>query len=210
MINENLSVTEKEYMIHRRYRICWSAIFSGALVGVGLGFLLYLYSAAISLSAFSSSAHGASVIAIGGLLGMLIGVIASMATAGFVAGYLGRYHYYHIHGGVIYGFITWSLALLMSILIAGPMMHYVSSYENALTHRVNMETPKVMVNDDATANDAKSTIFTHKNKTNSTVAELTPTELAGSGWIVFVLFFVGALSSCIGACFGMQCKRAEP
>ena len=204
MTKKNLAVTEKEYPARYHYLVCWSSIFAGAFVGVGLGFLLHIYGMAISLSAFSSSQEGASVIAVGGLLGMLVGVIASMAAAGFVAGYLGRYHYYHIHGGVIYGFITWSLALLMSAVIAGPMMHYVSLYENSLTHTVTVESST-----SNTTKENKITTIKQKKDTNLAVAKVGPTELAWTGWIVFALFFVGALSSCIGACCGMRCKRQE-
>lgn len=204
MINEDHVITEERYRGHHRYRLCWSAIFAGALVGVGLGFLLHLYGVAISLSAFSSSQQGASVIAIGGLLGMLIGVIAAMATAGFVAGYLGRYHYYQTHGGVIYGFITWSLILLISAMAVGPLTQYVSKYGESLsnTHQVN-------VSDDSAVNNAQKPVIKTVSGTNTKVAEITPEQLAWSGWIIFALFFIGGLSSCIGACCGMQCKRVE-
>jgi len=204
MTKEHLIVTEREYPIHHHYRICWSSIFAGTFVGLGLGFLLHLYSLAISLSAFSSSSSGASVIAIGGFLGMLVGVIASMATAGFVSGYLGRYHYHHIKGGVIYGFVTWSLILLMSVIIAGPVMHYVSLNKTYISGSTLSDTSTVKVTNETTSPRIK-----HDKKTKSSVAEITPTELAWGGWIIFALFFVGALSSCIGACYGMQCKKEE-
>ncbi|BCA94417.1 hypothetical protein TUM19329_07780 [Legionella antarctica] len=204
MTNENLIVTEREGQNHHHYRICWSAIFAGTFVGLGLAFLLHLYGVAISLSAFSSSPDGASVIAIGGFLGMLLGVIASMATAGFVAGYLGRFHYHHIKGGIIFGFITWSLILVMSAIMAGPVMHYVSLNTNYVSGSALTDTSKVKVTKEATS----PRIQNNKNA-DSQAVEVTPTELAWSGWVIFALFFVGALSSCIGACCGMQCKREE-
>jgi hypothetical protein len=203
MAKEKLIVTEETDLIHRHYRICWSALFAGALVGVGLGFLLHLYGLAISLSAYSSSPNGASIIAIGGFLGMLVGVIAATATSGFVSGYLGRYHYHHIKGGVIYGFVTWVLALLISIILAGPVMNYVSLNKNSITGSSQVETSTVKVTDKATSPRIK------QDKKTNLVAEITPTELAWSGWVLFALFFLGALSSCIGACYGMQCKREE-
>ena len=43
-----------------------------------------------------------------------------------------------------------------------------------------------------------------------TFAEINPTQLAWGGWLVFLLFFVGAISSCIGATCGMRCKREDP
>lgn len=207
MTEINTVHTVKEYPINCSYKICWSAIFAGAFIGLGLGFLLHLYSGAISLSAYSSSQSGASVIAIGGFLGLLIGTIVSMIAAGFVSGYLGRYHYCHISGGIIYGFITWSLALIMSVLLAGAMMQYISMYTYGLQNPVVQNTPKVEITNQDT--DSNVPVPTHQNTTKENAKKVTPTDLAWSGWIVFILFFIGALSSCIGAIWGMHCKREE-
>lgn len=205
MNNEN----DKVCMVHPIYRICWSAIFAGAFVGMGLAFLLHLYGVAISLSAFSSMQDGASVIAIGGALGMLFGVIVAMATAGFVAGHLGRFHYNRVHGGVIYGFITWTLILLMSAVIAGPIMNYAAVYGNSLSRSVNVEAVTVNVSSDSTANDLTAPVIKHSDNTKQPVAVVNTTQLAWSGWLVFLLFFVGAISSCVGATCAMHCKRDE-
>lgn len=206
MINDPVILQNRECKVHHGHCMCWSAIFSGALVGVGLAFLLHMYGVAIGLSAYSSSPDGASTIAIGGVLGMLIGVIAAMATAGFVAGYLGHHHYHHTHGGVIYGFITWSLVLILSVLIAGPLMQYADNYNDALSKPVSVQSQNA---GDEKAGETTITAPKVKVETATSVKEITPKELAWSGWIVFGLFFIGALSSCVGACCGMGCKRPE-
>jgi hypothetical protein len=205
MINERIVTPGTNSPLHR---ISWSAILAGAFVGLGLAFLLHLYAIAISLSAFSSASnHGASVITIGGLLGMIIGVIAAMATAGFVAGYLGRFHYYLLHGGVIYGFLTWSIIIFLSAIMVGPMESYVENFGNSLSNstviRNNGEDRNVTV---------QNTAVVPKNgkMANVPVVDVSAKQLAFGGWVVFVLFFVGALSSCIGACYGIQCKRDYP
>ena len=36
-----------------------------------------------------------------------------------------------------------------------------------------------------------------------------PKHLAWNGWILFILFFLGAISSCISACYGMRGKKEE-
>jgi uncharacterized membrane protein len=201
-VNPNLPATHCDY---HPPRIGWSSILAGALVGVGLGFLLHLFSVAIGLSAYSSSADGAKIIAIGGILGLLIGVIASMGVAGFVAGYLGRYHYCHCHGGVIYGFLTWSIALLLSAIFVIPLTHYMSSYTNDLAPSAVITKPVTQALNDNATNDTLS-----ERNIDRTTAQPTPTEkeaFAWSAWIVFVLFFIGALASCIGACCGMSCRR---
>lgn len=179
-------------------RINWAAIFAGALVGVGLGFLLNIFSMAIGLSAYTSGPDGANVIAIGGVLGLLIGVIASMGTAGFVAGYLGRFYHCYCHAGVIYGFVTWSLALLLSALLVIPMSHYATFYEKNLNPHL---TPTQI-----SATETSDKLTHQENVPPKKAMNITPEHLAWSGWILFIIFFLGAFSSSLGACYGMCCK----
>lgn len=205
MNNEIPVVMEQGAPLSQIHRICWSAVFAGSFVGLGLGFLLHLYGVAISLSAFSSSQNGAEVIAIGGVLGMVIGVIASMMAAGFVSGYLGRFHYHPLHGGVIYGFVTWSVIIFLSAIMIGPMQHYVTSYGEALSHSVVVRGGNVdSENRSLTMNP--SSAKQDKSIANDPV-KVSPNQMAWGGWIIFLLFFVGAISSCIGSTWGMHCKR---
>jgi hypothetical protein len=205
MINKDPMVTDTGNNLHLIHRICWSAIFAGAFVGLGLGFLLQLYGTAISLSAYSSTPQGASVIALGGLIGMIIGVIAAMATAGFVAGYLGRFHYYPLHGGIIYGFVTWSLILFLSAVITVPMGHFVSTYENTLTRATVVVGSNV--DDTKVSNDNNTNAVKHHKVTTDEPVTVSANKLAWGGWTMFILFFIGAISSCVGASYGMKCKR---
>lgn len=193
--------------VHHTHRICWSAIVAGALVGVGLAFLLHIYGRAIHLSAYSATENGAAVIAIGGLLGMLVGAIAAMATAGFVSGYLGRFHYYSQHGGVVYGFITWSLILMLSAAMIMPMSHFVSVYEGSLTQTVLKQAVsqgdvKVSNNDVVNARASR-----HDKTMVIAPSDVSAKALALSSWIMFAMFFIGALSCCVGASYGIRCKR---
>lgn len=188
-------------------RISWSAIFVGALVGVGLGFLLNLFGLAIGLTAFSvNSDTGATAVAIGGLIGMLIGIIASMLAAGYTAGYLGRHYCPKKNVGVIYGFATWTLALLLSAIVTAHMGNYVASYTS------NMARTGVAAKNDTMATAANTLTPTNTqagaaNKTNTVAAS--PESLAASAFIVFVLFFLGALACCFGAVWGMNCRRDD-
>ncbi|MBI2787014.1 MAG: hypothetical protein HYX60_12205 [Legionella longbeachae] len=200
MNTDNIIITEccKTKVI----RVCWTAILAGSFVGVGLGFLLNLFGMAIGLSAYSSTPNGATAIALGGVIGLLIGAIAAMGTAGFVSGYLGRFHHCYCHGGVLYGFITWSLALILSVLLVIPMTNYVSFYEA----NINPSFTPIEINNSVTGDN----IVAGKQKVDKTPAvSVEAKHLAWSGWVLFILFFVGALSSCIGACYGMRCKKEE-
>lgn len=190
--------------LHNRTSLSWSAVVSGALVALGLGFLLQLFGLAIGLSAYHTNASG-TTLAIGSLLGLMLGVIVSMGIAGLVAGCLGRYCCYHSSEAVTYGFLAWSLALLLSALLMLPLTKYASNYKETLF-------PRVVVTE-GLANNLEVTQKTlTTSKTQSTVAsqpevKVTPTTLTGGSWTLFILFFLGAISSCAGAFCGMNCVK---
>lgn len=200
-------MNQSQLDLHPHSKICWAAIFAGAFTALGLAFLLHLFALAIGLSAYAASPDGASTIAIGGFLGFVIGIIVSMAVAGFVAGYLMRCHYNQYHEGVIYGFLTWSLALLLSAVFVMPLSHYTGAYTKALA-------PTVTINESSNSIDVSTNKViapdtqAEKNQDAATV-EVTAATLTGSSWMMFVLFFLGAFASCIGACCGIKshCNR---
>ena len=186
-------------------RMSWTAIFVGALVGAGLGFLLNLFGIAIGLSILTQK-DGAAALAVGGLLGFLIAVITSMVVAGYTAGYLGRTYCPKRNLGVLYGFTTWGVALILTAAVASHINHYVSTYSRAISG----STLLVFQSENKGANEAPlgvspSLTDEHHNSTN---VALTRT-LACSAFILFGLFFMGALSTCIGAYWGMTFERSE-
>lgn len=196
MITEQLGTVD-ERCNTKGSSLCWTAIFAGALVGLGLGFLLNLFGVAIGLSAYHSN-QNETLIAIGGVVGLLIGVIIAMGVSGFVAGYAGRFRHCYCHWGVIYGFVTWSLTLILSALLVIPTMHYMALYEESLN-------PALVATEISKASEAKTS--TTKEQAASTALNQTVKHPASLGWVVFILFFVGAFSSCLGACWGMRCKK---
>lgn len=147
------------------------------------------------MTAFISN-DGATTVTIGGLIGLLIGSIVAMGLAGFTAGFLG--HVVSPGLGILYGFATWSLALLLTALLAMPLSNYVSAYTAALAPTVNVDTG---------TGKAQGNQLTVQSPANEATKSASPETLAWSGWIVFVLFTIGALSSCIGACGGIHCHR---
>ncbi|MBA4695895.1 MAG: hypothetical protein H2069_00730 [Legionella sp.] len=176
----------------------WAAIFAGALVGMGLGFLLNIFSMAIGLSAYTS-VNGSMVVAIGGVLGLLIGSIVAMGVAGFVAGYLGRFYHCYCHGGVIYGFLTWSLAIMLSAALILPVTRYITFYEE------NLAPVTVTAADVNAAEVSQQQALPSPEK----IVHAHPKHLAWNGWILFLFFFLGALASCMGACCGMGCRKVD-
>ena len=196
-------------------RISWSAIFIGALIGVGLGFLLNLFGVAIGLTAFNSNSTGANAIAIGGFLGMLVGFIAAMVAAGYAAGYLGRFWCPRRNLGILYGFATWTLALILSAGIAGVLSDYVASSSKVTVNSSLMQADTTSNAANTTDNSDNKAVTTKvkgkEGDSNNTMAQVTmpANTFVLSAFLIFLLFFVSAIACCIGACWGMGCRRED-
>lgn len=187
-------------------KLSWTAVFVGALVGLGLTFLLNLFGLSIGLSMFNVNNDGVMALAVGGLIGVLIGTIVAMLVAGFAAGYLGRPYCEGHNLGLLYGFTTWTIMLLMSALATAHMGNYVTAYTNKLTNSVIVASVA-----EGNTNDI-DVVTTNDNPTGKAVKiNTTPGTIAWSAFLVFVLFFAGAVSSCIGAYWAMNgcCRHRE-
>lgn len=193
---------------HCLSRLSWTAVIVGALVGMGIAFLLNLFNIAIGLSIYSMKPDGAPVLAIGGLLGMAIGVIVSMFTAGCVAGYLGRPYCLRRNLGVMYGFVTWCVALFLTVVFTTHMGRYITSYSNYVTN----PNPTVILVTDEPATVQPVATSSHHQAMPAT-AEVTTTQAASAmsmaAFIVFGLFVLGAFFACLGGHCGMRCKRCD-
>ena len=203
--NPNVTVdTSYPYSHHHFKNISWSAIFVGAFVGLGLNFLLNLFCVSIGLSVVTTTSNGVASFAIGSFIGLLISVITAMFVAGMVAGYLGRAFCPQRNLGALYGFTAWSVALVLLVTFASHMSHFVTSYTNTIYNRP--ATVNVVNNNTAPA----VTLDNPVNPSEVTVnAQPAVNNLGYTAFLVFVLFFVGALSGSIGGHYGMGCKREE-
>jgi hypothetical protein len=130
-----------------------------------------------------------------------------MLAAGYAAGYLGRLHCPQRNLGIVYGFTTWSVAVVFSAVIGAQISSYVTSYSNAISHSVFV-TSQDKTNPSATLTD--NTTPSAVNKAQKTIkVTASPNSLAWGAFSVFAIFFIGALASCVGACWGMSCKRED-
>lgn len=213
MMNENIAHDHTHCCVKW---VSWTAVFVGALVGLGLSFLLNLFNIAIGLSVFTTSADGMVTLAVGGFIGLLIGAIVSMFVAGYTAGYLGRPFCTKHNLGVLYGFTTWCLMLILTILLTSHIGRYVSAYSNALARPSTV----VIMTDDNTPNTMtdvmkKDAVKTTRPATANqpavvTVDVETATNRLGMGaFVVFILFFIGALFSCFGGHCGASCRKHD-
>lgn len=181
--------------------VSWTAIIVGAIVGIGLSFLLNLFSVAIGLSVFSISTEGLVTLAVGGFIGLLIGGIISMFLSGFTAGYIARPYCSTRNLGLLYGFATWSLALILTVLLTSHVGQYISSYSNFIS---NPATIIITTNESAPAVKASNSV-----QTIAVNAEKATNTFGIGAFIVFCLFFIGAISSCFGAACGISCRERE-
>ena len=190
--------TQATGMCTSAQRISWSAIIVGALIGVGLSFLLNLFGVAIGLSAFSMSEDGGASLAIGGLVGLIVSTMVAMFFAGFSAGHLGRLYVPKRNMGLAYGFTTWSVSIILSALLTTHVGSYVKTYSDNVTQQ-----GIIVVDDDASSS--------HSRHGKPQMTAVTPKQISGGialgAFIVFGLFFVGAFSSCLGAHYGMSCRE---
>ncbi len=167
--------------------LSWRPIVAGALVAIGLSFLLNLFAVAIGLTAFTTNAQGVENIALGGMIATELGIVAAMFGSGWIAGYLGHRHCSKAHLGALYGFLTWCIALIVTVFLANHIHHYVVYY----TH---------FISGTAMMNDAS---VTHA------MMQMTGNEAPGksmmiSGYIVFSLFFLSAFACSLGGHCGMR------
>lgn len=207
-MNDQMS-KEHEMCVSKYDRKCksWTGIIAGALIAVGLSFLLSLFCAALGLSAFHTSAEGVTTIAIGGVIGMLIGIVAVMFFSGWVAGFLARKSCSTPCVGAIYGITAWCLALVITVVIATHTMEFVSANLYTITnHKI---TTANVFNNTATKVVANTEVVKpaqHKLDLTNINDEATTNFLALSLFLTFIMFFMGAIFSAIGGYCGAKSR----
>jgi hypothetical protein len=181
----------------------WTPIIIGALFATGLSFLLNLFSTALGLSIYNVDAEGLSHLTVAGIVGFGIGVIAIMFFSGWVAGFLGKAHCEKKHCGCVLGFSVWCLALILAILLASPFTKFSTGYSSYLTNTV------------ATTAIASVSENIPKPTTAAATDEKAVNDLGKTTFVVFLMFFLGAISSTCGghagslSCCCNLCRKPE-
>jgi len=194
---------------HCTKRICWKAIFAGALVGFGLTFLLQIFDKAIGITVFNVNSSGVEAMVLGGFLGSIVGIIASMFFAGWIASYLSRPHFFDRRIGALYGLLVWCLSLLIGMIVMAHMSSHAMEGRNYLE---NPNPSMVGMNTSQTASVITNETMEKSNPNQNVANENIPAKKAGiSLFLTFILFFIGAVSACFGGYFGLKAeKKVEP
>lgn len=179
--------------------VSWTALFTGALVGVGIIFLLDVFCIAIGLSVFPVTENGTISLAVGGLVGATVAAFVSMFTAGWVAGYLGRPFCLKRNLGTLYGFTTWCLILILTMFMFSHVGHYISSYANFMSN------PATIVS----AESAPVSIVVPTTRSHM-VINISANNLAVNLLVVFILFYLSAIAACLGGHYGMTTVCRNP
>lgn len=179
--------------------VSWSAVVAGAFVGLGIMFLLNIFSVAIGLSVFPTTDAGGLALAVGGLIGAIIGSFAAMFVAGWVSGYLGRPFCMKRNLGVLYGFITWSLIIIATALLATTIGHYIVSYVNFIANPASFS-----------GNGADAVAILTPQARSGMVINITANNIVVNVLVLFALFYISALGACFGGHYGMTTRcRSE-
>ncbi len=196
---------------HHKRSISWSAIFIGALFGIGISFLLNLFAVGIGLSAFTSTTP--QTLAVGGIIGLIIISIASMGTLGWIAGFIGATRSLCFHNktdcnfGCIYGFSAWCLALVLGMLLAMPASHFVKQSVHALNPTLQTQHVYKQSMEYPAKNDVSQTTTINANANEAVKTDVTTDAdarkiLITTTFITFIMFFIGAISASIGGHMG--------
>lgn len=189
--------------------ISWSAILFSALIGFGLTFLFNMFALSIGLSAFTSGPDGNTILAVGGFVGLVVAAFVSMFIAGWISGYLGRPYCTKRNLGELYGFGTWSVVLFLTIVLVANVGQLLSHYNyivdrntTTISYTNNQAAPIVSEQTKTHADDTSNTHVTvNTEKATNAVGQAT--------FIIFFLFFIGALASMFGGRCGMSCRKSE-
>ncbi|MBA3662340.1 MAG: hypothetical protein H0W64_11455 [Gammaproteobacteria bacterium] len=173
----------------------WTPILIGALVGVGLGFLLDLFGKGIGLSLYTNDTNGATILAVGGFLALLFGGFITMFAAGFATGFFAGPRCSERNYGAVYGFVAWCLSL---ILVAWFSTGVVGSEYMKSDSR--MFTPATQ---EMSATTERVTTRLHPaTDANDTRAEKQVRATGMLSLATFIIFFIGALGASFGGYFG--------
>jgi hypothetical protein len=207
------SVDEKDYKHFCHGRFSWSAVFVGVLVAIGLSFLFQLLGLGLGLAALKDK-EGIMAVAITGLIGLFVATIITMFIAGWVSGSIGR-----IDGwpsrcrGMLYGFATWSLSLVIMVIFTSHVNLFVSSSYNSMLNR-NPELAKAESTATSTATSSVSTRNTEASSSKGAASsdnagEKAAKMLSVSFFLLFTLFLVGAISSILGGLCGHRPRHCD-
>jgi hypothetical protein len=190
--------------------LSWTSVFAGTLVAIGLSFLFNLFGLAVGLSAYSTAPEGHTMLVAGGYLGMVASVMISMFIGGWVSGYLGKEQCSNKKFGILYGFITWCITLILSIFITAHVGQFITIQQSALAHNelmVKLSTNVSHSMSTSTKTENMSTLDMNNAHHMNALSKKETHAIGGSLLLTFLLFLAGAIMSAYGGYRGIRSKK---
>ncbi|KTC65829.1 Uncharacterised protein (plasmid) [Legionella adelaidensis] len=170
----------------------WTALFSAAILGVGINFLFNLLALGLSFSSFIVTDQGNLSFSFLGFLSFCFVAIIAMFTTGWFAGRLTPDMGQSKTWGFFYGFLAWSLLLIITIILITNMIQYTAFHANFTASLVAIKI----------TNNAPMLTETFADVTHG--LEPAKKVLTLNAFLTFILFATGAAASCIGGYLGFK------
>lgn len=218
VVNRETHIHEEHIVPVCKHYLSWTAIIAGAFVAIGISFLFDLFGMGISLSAYSATTTqtGANALAFGGYIAMVFASMIAMFAGGWVSGYIGRPICTTGCHGILYGFVTWCLALILSFILVAYAADFMTFQYRALTNsnisNVAMPSNTAMQAMSAfSRNEANAGVTGGGRNAGMTMTdEAAAKETAKNLLLIFLLFFAGALASAFGGYIAVKrCRQCD-
>lgn len=185
----------KETKMEKIRVFSWTAVWVGALVGVGLNFLFNLMSLAIGMSIFSQQTNDTISFSSLGVIGFILVAVISMFMTGWIAGKLTIISSVRKYWGCVYGFTAWCLCLIITIILLMNMIQFTQFHSNFTSK--NLTAIKIT---------NQIPMLTESEGSNS---ETNRRLISLNAYVTFIFFLIGACSSTVGGYVGFQVKKDE-
>lgn len=168
----------------------WTAIFVGALTGLGLTFLFNLLSLAIGISLFTQQTNDTFAFSITGIIGFFLVAFISMFVTGWIAGKLTLLSSMRKVWGCLYGFTAWCLTFIMTVILLMNTLQFIQFHSNFTSK--NLTTIKI------------SNQLPTMTQSQGSNAETEKKIIGLNAYVTFIFFLVGASSSTLGGYVGFK------
>ncbi|WP_058535189.1 hypothetical protein [Legionella saoudiensis] len=178
--------------------LSWSALFGGAVAGVGLNFLFNLLALTLGLACFTVTASGETLFSFWGLFGFILLSLCAMFGTGWIAGALSPKIFKNNCWGLVLGFLSWCILLIFTVILITNMIQYTSFHTNFTSNlvEVKIKSNAPMLTGTVAHNINKSPL-SFNIETNKKIITL-------NAFLTFLLFLLGAISSSIGGYIGYK------
>lgn len=175
--------------------ISWKAILAGAVASLGLTVLFHLFTLGAGLMTYRQTLLGIDTIASGVFLWLLVGGFAILFISGLMVGSLSHSSPANTANGLIHGFLSWCVYLLISLYF----ITHLSGYTPILLPKNFLHQQTQMSNERANPKEYSP---------NNNLTAHTAQPIGTASFATFFVFLCGALGSSLGGHYGAKwCRK---